>query len=224
MDDPDLAPEVHDSALRGLARLNAVSLAARPIVREILAREWDGGRLSLMDVAIGAGDVPTRVVRALRPRGLTPEVVGVDVSPLALERASERLQAEGVRAECLNINVADDRATLPEADVVTCSLFLHHLRDEQVGTVLERLGRAARRLLVVSDLRRAGLGPALAWASSRLLTRSPVVHVDAVRSYRGALSLAELREHARRAGLVGARVDAAFPLRMVLVWDAGRAP
>jgi hypothetical protein len=75
-------------------------------------------------------------------------------------------------------------------------------------------------MVIVSDLRRTRTGFYLAYIASRLLTRSDVVHVDALRSVRAAYTLDELRELAREAGLTGARIAARWPQRQVLEWVA----
>ena len=70
---------------------------------------------------------------------------------------------------------------------------------------------------IVGDLERSRLGLALAWAGTRVLSRSPVVHVDALRSVRAAFTLPEARALAEAAGLPHARVTRHWPCRWRLV-------
>ena len=67
-------------------------------------------------------------------------------------------------------------------DVVTCSLFLHHLDDEQAVAFLRWAAATAAHQVLVNDLERSGLGLALAHVAVRLLTTSDVVHTDGPRS------------------------------------------
>jgi hypothetical protein len=106
-----------------------------------------------------------------------------------------------------------------EYDVVACSLFLHHLQEESAVNFLIDMGRSARRLVLVNDLARGKRGHLLALAASRLLTRSEVVHNDALRSVEGAFTLHEARILADRAGLVGASVTRKWPFRYLLAWE-----
>jgi hypothetical protein len=99
-----------------------------------------------------------------------------------------------------------------------CSLVLHHLTDAQAPALLRAMAKSARRLVVASDLVRSSGGYAVAWAATRMLTRSPVVRVDGPLSVRAALTLAEARTMARDAGLAGAVVRRRFPFRFVLTW------
>ena len=108
------------------------------------------------------------------------------------------------------------------ADVVTCSLFLHHLsRDDAVG-LLRRLARTARRRLIVTDLDRGMPGWLLAWSASRMFTGSPVVRRDATLSVEGAFTAGEAREMAAEAGLPGARVRRCRMFRWRLEWERDR--
>jgi hypothetical protein len=108
---------------------------------------------------------------------------------------------------------------LPEGfDVVLCSLFLHHLDDDGAVALLRRMRGAARRLVVVSDLRRTALGHLYALVGCRLLSRSPVFHVDGPRSVEAAFTSGEARDLAARAGLAGARVVQRWPQRFLLTW------
>ena len=100
-----------------------------------------------------------------------------------------------------------------------CSLFLHHLSDADAVTALTRMREAARRGVVISDLRRTALGLLLAKLAPRLATRSPVVHTDAVRSVHAAYTEQELRTLLDRAGLTGAQLLRVWPQRMLAVWS-----
>jgi hypothetical protein len=103
-------------------------------------------------------------------------------------------------------------------DVVTCSLFLHHLDGDQAVTVLRKMGEAAGSLVLVNDLERSRLGWWSAYVGTRLLTRSPIVHFDGVVSVEGALTPPEALALAHKAGLDGATVRRKFPFRYLLSW------
>ena len=211
MDDPTLPRAEHERALRGLARLNFVGGAARMIWPEVRRELQSHGDLSVVDVACGGGDVLCDIVR--RGRGRI-RALGLDISETAVARAG-RSAPRGVRFARLDVL----RAPLPKADIVMCSLFLHHLDPAEVVALLGRMKSAARRTVIVSDLERS---PAARWGvgmASRILTRSRVVHVDGDRSVRAAYTRSELLALAERAGLHGARVERRQPFRMLLIWS-----
>jgi len=223
MDDPGLDAGRHRAALRGLARLNAVSgvdqgvwEAVAPMARKVAAT---GRPVRLLDVAAGAGDMAVRLARRAAREGIELRIEACDLSCVALGCAREcGDQARiGLVLHCLDVL----KDPLPAGfDVATCGLFLHHLDPPDVERVLASMSRAADAV-VVQDLRRTRAGLALAWGVSRALTRSVVVHTDAVRSVRAAYTLDEMRGMAARAGLADARVTPIWPQRMVLVWERG---
>lgn len=219
MDDPALDERAHHEALRGLARLNRLSMSDRIVFRGIreLGPSPDAGAWSVLDVATGSGDVPVSLGRRAERAGVRLSIRACDASARAVEAARARAQ----RADApVDFFVADalDTEPLPHADIVTCSLFLHHLENADAARLLRRMAASARRLLLVSDLRRCRRGMALARLVPRLVTRSPVVHADAVRSVKAAFTMEELGRLARDAGLEGASITPRFPARMLLAW------
>ena len=224
MDDPALPPHEHDRALADLARLNSLARSAAilwPAVRAELQRAAAAGRVArVLDVATGSGDIPATLGRWARREGLNAHWIGVDASAHALARAAARAAKEAMPIE---LHQADATRDLPvRADVVISSLFLHHLSQMSAIDALRTMSGAAVSALVVSDLRRSAPGLALAWTASRMISRSPVVHFDAVVSVRGAFTEQELSGLASAAGLHGASVRRAWPQRMVLQWSPRR--
>lgn len=214
MDDPALCPDAHRHALAGLARLNRVSGSAGvlwPAVRN-LARGLKR-TLRVLDVATGSGDVPRGLLRRAKRAGVSLEVAGCDISPTAISTATANVP--GVRF------FAHDalRDPLPHGfDVVTCSLFLHHLSGDDAVSLLARMRTAAGRLVQVNDLARSRVNFLGVWAACRLLTSSRVVRFDGPASVRSAFTPAEALALADRAGLNGATVRGRFPARFLLSW------
>ena len=218
MDDPTLPSSEHDAALRGLARLNTISFAHRALCGIAMRATRGLEHVTLLDVAAGSGDVSLAVARRLQAAGKRVSVTGVDVSGHAALAARARFEAAGIKARFETADALED--PLPTADLVMCTLFLHHLSDREITPLLARLTSATNRVLLINDLRRGRAGLVASMVVPRLVTRSPVVHVDAVRSYRAALPADELRGFAKDAGLANARVRHAFPYRMTLEWHS----
>jgi ubiquinone/menaquinone biosynthesis C-methylase UbiE len=223
MDDPSLDPAEHARALAGLRRINTVSAAWRsflPTLRDV-ARRIAPRPVGLLDVATGSGDVPIRLVEQGRREGLALELTLSDISAQALAIASARATRVGLVCRTIPGDVVREGLALSDTsmDVVTCSLFMHHLDETGVVRALRECARVARHHVLVLDLRRERAHLWSARLVPRLVTRSRVVHVDAVRSVEGAFTPGELRELASRAGLVGARVRPVWPFRMLLEWS-----
>jgi len=223
MDQPGLDHGQHHTALNAIARVNWISGSGRilwPAIRT-LCEEWrragDVRPVRLLDVATGGGDVPIALWRRAKRKGILLEVAGCDVSLTAVEHARKYAAARGAEATFFPCDVLAE--PLPDGyDVITCSLFLHHLNEEQALVLLRKMREAAGRLALVNDLARGRLGWLAAYLGSRIITRSPVVHVDAPLSVEGAFTPYESLELARRAGWEGAQVRRKFPFRYLLSW------
>jgi 2-polyprenyl-3-methyl-5-hydroxy-6-metoxy-1,4-benzoquinol methylase len=220
MDLPTIERGEHLRALRGLERINSFSHTAEQMLAPIvgMARAEKLTRLSLLDIACGGGDVPIKLCLAARRMGLEIDLTLLDRSPTAVGRAVEAGKRAGI--SCCGME-GDALAGLPDGrvDVVTNSLFLHHVpEDGQVVALLEGMGKLAGRMVVISDLCRSRVGYLAAVVGCRLLSRSRIVHHDGPVSVRAAWTVDELSEFADRAGLRGARITATWPRRMLLVW------
>jgi 2-polyprenyl-3-methyl-5-hydroxy-6-metoxy-1,4-benzoquinol methylase len=145
------------------------------------------------------------------------EIAGCDISPTAVEAARARAAAAGAAVEFFPHDVLRD--PLPGGfDVVTCSLFLHHLDEPDAVRLLREMGRAAAKLVLMNDLSRGSMNYFLVRLACRVLSRSPVVRFDGPASVRAAFSPSEARHLADQAGLVGAAVTPKFPCRYLLAW------
>jgi hypothetical protein len=222
MDDPSLDAAAHDRALAGLVRLNNWSRSHRllwsGIAAHARAANAAGRALRVVDIATGAADAPIAMDGWARREGLRIEWVLCDRSTHALEVAAARARAKGVVATAIEADAV--ASALPcEGDVVTSSLFLHHCDPADVTRVLAHMAAAAARAIGVTDLDRSRGGLALAWLGSRALSRSPIVHFDAVASVRAAFTRDEIANLAGAAGLEGAVVKPAWPARWTLWWS-----
>jgi 2-polyprenyl-3-methyl-5-hydroxy-6-metoxy-1,4-benzoquinol methylase len=221
MDQPDLRPTRHVGALRGLSRVNFLSGSAGILWQPLadLARCL-GRPIRILDVASGGGDVPLRLWRRARRAGLAFRIDGCDISPVAVEHAHGLAVAAGAATEVRFFvkNVLQE-PLLTSYDVVTCSLFLHHLGEEEAVAFLHWAASTATHQVLINDLERSGLGLALAHVAVRLLTTSDVVHVDGPRSVESAFTRQEARDLAEQAGLHGAVVKWRWPFRYLLTWS-----
>jgi 2-polyprenyl-3-methyl-5-hydroxy-6-metoxy-1,4-benzoquinol methylase len=220
MDDPNLDPRAHAQALRGLARLNRLSNSTGvlwPLIQEY-CRHATRPTVKLLDVATGGGDLPIQLAQRAQKHGLPLEVSACDISETALLHAREQAQDAGVQVSFFRQDLLGQ--SLPTGyDIITASLFLHHLADEEVVLVLQRMREAGAKLVLVNDLLRNALNYALVWLGTRIVSRSPIVHFDGPVSVQAAFTIPELQSLAGRAGLLNARVEARHPCRLLLNWS-----
>lgn len=216
MDRPGLDNAKHRKALVGLRRLNLASGVCRQLCNELVrySRSRRVARLKVLDIASGGGDVALGVWRQARKLGLDLQILGLDVSSAACEFASEQCRETNGSIKFDQLDVITQ--PLPAgSDVVTCSLFLHHLTSDQASHLLRQMADAGP-LLLVSDLRRCVSGYFMAQLACHCLTRSSVVRYDGPQSVANAFTVSEMRELCDDAGLADATIRKVWPCRMLL--------
>ncbi len=228
MDDPALDPALHEAALRGLGRINRVSRSAAMLWPAITAAadRQIGRPLRVLDLACGGGDVLIQLAQRAAAWGKPIQFAGADVSPVALDFARHQAEVSGVGGEVkIDWHQMDVFSQpLPQGyDLTMNSLFMHHLTESQAIDVLAKM-KAASDTVLINDLRRGPIAHALAVVGTRLLSRSPVVHVDGPRSVRAAWTPGELAALANHAGLIGCNLRRRFPWRMLLEWRRSGSP
>jgi hypothetical protein len=211
--DGPVAPADLAATLADIDRLNAwfggYALTLRE-VRRATAGVPPGHPLVVVDVGGGRGDLAVRLVRWARGAGRAIRVVVIDrdAPSLGLPVRAGAAPAEVVR-------VRADATAMPfragAADVVVCSLTLHHLEPDAAVATLAQMRGAARLGVIVNDLLRTRVSLALVWLATRLLARHPMSRHDGPLSVRRAYSPDELRALAARAGL-GRLVVRRYPL------------
>ena len=220
MDQPELDPVEHALALRGLARVNWFSRSAAifwPALRAF-ALEQKGTPLRVLDVACGGGDVTCALAKRARRAGLDVEISGCDLSETALSIARKQAASSGEAIEFFQQDVLSE-PLLARFDVVICSLFLHHLDEAEAVTVLRSMSQGSRRAVLVNDLVRSRSGYLLAVLGTRILSRSPIVHIDGPLSVAGAFTPDEVLQLCEQAGLNGATISRHWPQRFLLTWS-----
>lgn len=219
MDQPGLDEQEHRTALRGLGRINRISGSVRilwPSIQQLAAENPDRP-LRVLDIACGGGDVAVNLWQ--RGQSLKHPLIvhGCDVSPLAVTCSREyaaRHEADVTFFEQDAINVP-----LPTGyDVLTSSLFLHHLGVDEAKTFLQRMSAAAGQMILVHDLCRSRLGWLMAVVGCRLLTRSAMVRFDGPVSVRGAFRADEALELCQSTGLTDVTLSKHWPQRFLLTW------
>ena len=218
MDEPHLDEHLHAQALQGLRRINRLSGTGSVLwqaVKEVAERNRDRP-LRLLDVGCGGGDLAVALARRAGSEAIGIQIDGCDISEFTIDyarRYSDSREVSNVRF------FQHDVLAEPfpdEYDVVMCSLFLHHFDEDDAVRVLGRFKAAARQLVLVQDLQRSSLGYMLAWLGCRLLSRSPVVHIDGPLSVAGAFTEDEVTELAKRAGLPDPEVKPCWPERFLM--------
>ena len=189
-------------------RLGGVA-TTRNLIHSV-ARRTGRGAFSLLEVAAGTGFVPTQASQALRRSGVNLKIT-------LLDRASTHLPKNGAASK-----LVADALTVPFSDsafdLVSCSLFLHHLSPEEVVEFARESLRVSRIAVLVNDLVRHPLHLALAYVGVPIY-RSRITRNDAPASVKQAYRVEEMSEFFLRAGAAKVEAQRHFLFRMgVVAW------
>lgn len=225
MDDPAASRDELDRSLAFIRFINKRFGGQRALIDELdaAARQRadatapDPEPLRVLDIGTGSADIPVAAVRWARQRNLPLTVVGLDNHPTTLGLARAFVQRElGVKdpAEAGIELIEADALKLTDLyeprsfDVVHAGMFLHHLSDIEIATVLRVMDRLARRRMVWNDLVRSRT----ALLGAHILTTggTRMVRHDATVSVRAGFTKREALEWITRVGWEKPRVRASF--------------
>ena len=211
MDADDLDAGIYARVVGDLARVNVVTMAARPTLNFLTRATAGASRLKLLDVGFGDGDMLRRIARWAARRGVAVELVGVDLNPRSELAARAHTPAD------LPIRwITGDYADLAAQgwDVVISSLVAHHMTHEQLIAFLRFMDRESARGWLVNDLHRHRFAY---WGFPILATIArwhPIVRHDGTLSIARSYRPAEWPPILAEAGVTGARIYRAFPFRL----------
>jgi ubiquinone/menaquinone biosynthesis C-methylase UbiE len=215
MDEPDADPAELRQSLRFIQRINSLLGYTRATIKHLerFSRSWKPGqRIDIIDLATGSADIPRGILRWADRRGFNVHIVGVDRHPVTVQAADA-----GPPDPRLSI-IQGDVFNLPfgpgSFDYALTAMFLHHLDDGEVVSVLKTMSSLARRGIIVADLLRHYR--AYAWISLFTTFSSKMVRHDAKVSVAQAFSKSDILRLASQAGINSARYYRHFGHRFAL--------
>jgi len=171
--------------LRDLCRMNrwfgGVGTTRRLIER--VASATGRKHFSILEVAAGFGEVPRRASAQLAKQGITLDITDLDRQSSHLRRGHQAVVADAL---ALPFGAAS-------FDLVSCSLFAHHLAPRHLIRFGDEAMRVSRIAMLINDVIRHPLHLALVYAGFPLM-RSYVSRVDGVTSVRRAYTPDEVQD------------------------------
>jgi ubiquinone/menaquinone biosynthesis C-methylase UbiE len=217
LDSETCPPQEVEASLRDLGRINRWfgGIATTRKLIEQVAAVTGKKHLSLLEVAAGFGEVPRAAARQLAPKGITLDITDLDRSPSHLRRGHRALAADALALPFRDASF----------DLVSSSLFAHHLEPAELARFVDEALRVSRCAVLINDLVRHPVHLALVYAGFPLM-RSYVSRVDGVASVRRAYTLEEMREIVSHGAQPATRIEISrhYLFRMgVIIWKH-RAP
>ena len=207
MDDAGADPAQLDRSLRFIRavnrRLGGVSAVMGPL-RRWLAGRAGGETVRIIDIGTGSADIPLAITRWGAAAGRPVHVTAVDSNPVTLGLARRHVGEAGgielVQGDALRLVGTGPGQFEPGSfDYAHAGMFLHHLDDIEVMTVLRIMERLTTHGMIWNDLVR---GPVEKLAVRLLvLGRPAMVRHDAVVSVAVGFTRREALDLAARVGL-----------------------
>lgn len=210
MDAADLPPDTYAKVLADLARVNWVTLASRPtlaFLSKTVSRPF-----RLLDVGYGDGGMLRAIWRWAQRRGVTCELVGIDLNPHSESVARVRHPT----GASITYRTGDYTALANEPwDIILSSLVTHHMDDAQRLDFLRFMERHARAGWFVNDLHRHGFAHRAFPLLARMLGVHRIVREDGQLSIARSFRREEWQAMLAQAGVSQiARVHRVFPFRL----------
>jgi ubiquinone/menaquinone biosynthesis C-methylase UbiE len=187
-------------------------------LRKTLLQEIETKNLrefSVLDIGAGSGELLRTIAVFARGSDRKARLCGLDLNEISIRSvfAESKAFAEigAVRGDGLDLPFADR-----SFDYAICSLFTHHLTDENVVRLLTEMERVSRRGVFVIDLHRHRAAYFLYKIFCAAFRISPLVREDGLLSIRRSFKSFELKALAEKANLKNVAVERHLPFRLVL--------
>ena len=217
----------------------------RSLIQSV-ARKTGKSEFSLLEVAAGDGSAIQAVRASLQSDGIRLNVTLLDRAASHLpavshsngnKNLSSRAKPDDSQSEssgAVEEPCAPDHALVADAlhlpfpdssfDLISCSLFVHHLSPDQVSQFARESLRVCRHAVLINDLIRHPLHLALVYAGMPLY-RSRITRHDAPASVRQAYTTEEMREFFQQSGASRIEIQRRYLYRMgVIAWKEKAKP
>jgi ubiquinone/menaquinone biosynthesis C-methylase UbiE len=177
------------------------------MVRRV-AREINVSSLSLLEVAAGSGYVPEAARERLQNQRLNLQVTLLDRAPSHLNGCNRAVAGDGLALPFRDASF----------DLVSCTLFAHHLSPEQFVQFVNEGLRVCRVAVLINDLVRQPLHLSLVYAGLPLY-RSRLTRHDAPASVRQAYTPEEMQALLAQSSASRTEIHRHYLFRMgVIAW------
>tara|TARA_B100000795_G_C22783340_1_gene433397 strand:+ start:185 stop:907 length:723 start_codon:yes stop_codon:yes gene_type:complete len=122
-------------------------------LKKLLKNQLKNKTITIVDLGCGHGDILRDVAKFGRKNNYTFKLIGIDANFAAIEYAKE-LSKDYSELSFETIDIFSDDFKKQSYDVVLCTLFLHHFKNEQLISFLKPTIQKATIGAVINDLHR----------------------------------------------------------------------
>lgn len=122
-------------------------------LKKLLKNQSKNKTITIIDLGCGNGDILRNVAKFGRKNNYSFKLIGIDANLAAIEYAKE-LSKECSELSFKTIDILSEDFKKLSYDVVLCTLFLHHFKNEELISFLKTTTDKATIGVVVNDLHR----------------------------------------------------------------------
>jgi ubiquinone/menaquinone biosynthesis C-methylase UbiE len=217
MDTGEYTAAEYAEALRELRLINRYIGEYHALKTSLLAdiKKNNLEEFSVLDIGAGSGELLRLAADFANENNLKTNLTGLELNASAareiLAESNTHRNISAVQANALRMPFADGAF-----DYAMCSLFTHHLSNDNIVAVMKEMQRVSRRGIYVIDLHRHRMAYFLYTTVVKIFIKGRMTRHDGALSILRAFTPDELKELARQAGLKSFKVKRRFPFRLVL--------
>ena len=194
MDDLESSGEVIEQTLRELETINkwlgGNGVTTNGLDRVLKAKPKQE-KLIIADLGCGGGDILILVAKWARKRGIKVALKGYDANPHIIDYARKNC-SDYPEITCHTEDIFSSTFTAYKFDLVLCTLFTHHFKDDQLIKIFAQFKHQSKLGVIINDLHRHWLAFYAIKLLTQLFSKSPMVKFDAPLSVRRAFKRNDL--------------------------------
>lgn len=215
MDDPSCDRQALYNTYRQFSTINSILSGWKKIYKshiKPLAKRADG-RLSLLDIGFGGGDIPIKLENWARRDNISLKITAIDTDQRAIDFIHQvNTPPQVTFRHCSSTKLLQSGARF---DIVISNHLLHHLHTQDFHKLLDEAKRLSKKRVLFNDIERSDTGYLLFNLLSRPLFRSSFITQDGLTSIKRSYTLQELRHQ-----IPGDwNVQRLFPFRLLLSYQ-----
>lgn len=171
---------------------------------------------NIADLGCGSGDSLLQIAKWAKKNHLKVSLTGVDLNPAVIDFLKDHCR-EFPEIRGFAGDYREFLATGQNIDIIHCSLFCHHLNDQELTDLLLAIKQKVTTGFVINDLQRSRIAYFGVWLLTRILNATVLSKHDGPVSVQRAFKKKELEELFNRISLRNYSVRRRWAFRYLII-------
>ncbi|MBA3986902.1 MAG: methyltransferase domain-containing protein [Flavobacteriales bacterium] len=166
-------------------------------IQQLLSSLPEQKEITIVDIGCGDGQMLKRCMQFARKNKLQFKGIGIDANSHIIENAKQETNNyPEIRYQ--HLDVFSEAFKVLKADIILCTLTLHHFKDAEIEKLVKLLSQQAQLGVVINDLHRNALAYILFKAFSNVFFKSRIAINDGLVSILRGFKKKELKDFASK--------------------------